>query len=57
MKRWPLIPVVVFALLVLTHPAAAAAVLPVEAAVCGGLAWLTYRGLRAALLPPYWRTA
>jgi hypothetical protein len=42
-------------LLVLAHPAAVAAVLAAEAAVVAGLGWLTWRGLRAAMLPPAWR--
>ena len=42
-------------LLVLRHPAAVGAVLVIEAFVCAGIGWLTWRGLRAALLPPVWR--
>jgi hypothetical protein len=48
--------VVLAVLLVLAHPAAAAAVLGVELAVCGGIGCLIWRASR--LRPyPYWRTA
>ena len=42
-------------LLVTTHPAAIAAVMAVEFAVCGLLGWLTWQGLRAAMVPATWR--
>jgi hypothetical protein len=44
-------------LLVLSHPAAVAAVLAAELIVVSGLGWLTWRGLRAAMLPAAWRRA
>jgi hypothetical protein len=43
-------------LLVLAHPAAAAAVLGAELAVCGVLGWLAWRTLRRNPYP-CWRTA
>jgi hypothetical protein len=42
-------------LLVLSHPAVIAAVLAAEVAVVGILGWLTWRGLRSAMVPPAWR--
>jgi len=42
-------------LLVITHPGAVAAVLVAEFAVVGALGWLTWRGLRAAMIPVIWR--
>ena len=47
--------VVLAFLLVLSHPAAVAAVLAAEMAVCGILGWLTWQGLRAAMIPATWR--
>ena len=47
--------IVLAVLLVAQHPTAVAVTLAVEAAVVGGLGWVTWRGLRAALLPPVWR--
>jgi hypothetical protein len=38
--------VAVFVLLVLAHPAAAAAILSAELGVCGALGWLVRRALR-----------
>ena len=49
--------VILAVLLVARHPAAVGAVLAVEAVVCGGLGWLTWRGLRAVVQPPAWRRA
>lgn len=48
--------IVAFALLVLAHPAAAAAALGVELAVCSALGLLVWRIFRARPYP-YWRTA
>jgi hypothetical protein len=47
--------VIVALMLVLAHPATVAAALAVEVAVVGGIGWLTWQGLRAAMLPPAWR--
>ena len=44
-------------LLATTHPAAVAAVLAAEVAACAALGWLTWRGLRAAMIPATWRRA
>lgn len=49
--------VVLAFLLVLAHPAAVTPVLAVDLAVCSVLGWLTWRGLRAAMLPATWRWA
>ena len=49
--------VVVAFLLAVTHPGAVAVVLVAEFAVCSVLGWLTWQGLRAAMLPPAWRRA
>jgi len=38
--------VILFVLLVASHPVTAAAVLAAELAVCGGLGWLAWRALR-----------
>lgn len=48
--------VVLAVLLVLAHPAATAAVLGGELAVCGALGWMIRRAFRAHP-HPYWRTA
>jgi len=42
-------------LLVVTHPAAIAAVMAADLAVVGVLGWLTWQGLRAAMIPATWR--
>jgi hypothetical protein len=55
MKAVALVLAFLLSLMVLSHPAAVAAVLSAELAVCGVLAWLTYRGLRAAMIPATWR--
>ena len=51
------IAIVLAFLLVVTHPAAVGAVLVAEFAVCGLLGWLTWRGLRSAMIPCTWRRA
>lgn len=51
------IAIVLAFLLVAMHPAAVGAVLVAEFAVCGLLGWLTWRGLRAAMIPATWRRA
>ena len=43
--------------LVLSHPAIITPVLAVDLTVCGVLGWLTWCGLRAAMLPATWRRA
>jgi hypothetical protein len=48
--------VILAMLLVLAHPAGAAAVLGVELAVCGGIGCLIWRASRSHS-HPYWRTA
>lgn len=48
--------VIVLAFLLVTmHPAAVGAVLVAEFAVCSLLGWLTWCGLRAAMIPATWR--
>lgn len=42
-------------LLVATHPVAVGTVMAAEFAVCGLLGWLTWCGLRAAMIPATWR--
>lgn len=48
--------IILAVLLVLAHPAAAAAVLAAELGVCAVLGWLVWRALRQHPYP-YWRTA
>jgi len=48
--------IVLAVLLVLAHPAAAAAILAAELAVCGGVGCLIWRASRVRPYP-YWRTA
>lgn len=48
--------IVAFVLMVLAHPAAAAAVLGAELAICGVLGGLVWRTVRRHP-HPYWRTA
>jgi hypothetical protein len=43
--------ILIATLLVLRHPAGVAVVLAVEVAVCGGLGWLTWRGLCSVVQP------
>jgi hypothetical protein len=49
--------IILAVLLVAGHPGAVAAVLAAEVAVCGALGWLTWQGLRAAMIPATWRRA
>jgi hypothetical protein len=49
--------IVLAVLLVLVHPAAAAAVLTAELAVCAALGWLVWRIVRPGRLYRPWRTA
>ena len=49
--------IVLAVLLVLTHPLTASLALVAVAVAWAGLGWLTWRGLRAAMLPPVWRRA
>jgi hypothetical protein len=48
--------VIVFVLMVLAHPAAAAAVLGAELAACVVLGWLAWRALRPMRTVPAWRS-
>ena len=49
--------IILAVLLVARHPGAVAAVLAAEAAVVGGLGWLTWRGLLALVQPSALRRA